>query len=60
MGVKGCAPKKVLWQATGLTLKSIKDMKLGNRIDVDGNALAWKLAKAGKSIPEVIHDMALF
>ena len=59
MGIKGCQPCKVLWVANGLTLKSLKDLGVGNRIDIDGNALAYKLG-AGKAIKEVIHLMALF
>jgi hypothetical protein len=59
MGINGCATKKALWLATGLTLKSLKDLNIGNKIDVDGNALAWKIG-CGKPIPEVIQLMASF
>ena len=59
MGIKGCQLRKVLWVASGLTLKSLKDLNIGNRIDVDGNALAWKLG-AGKHISEVAQIMASF
>ena len=59
MGIKGVSPKTVLWEATGLNLKSLKKMRAGNRIDVDGNALAWKLG-AGKHINEVVHLMAVY
>ena len=53
MGIGGCTSGKVLWKAKELTLKSLKDMTVGNRVDVDGNALAYKLA-AGKEIPKVV------
>jgi hypothetical protein len=59
MGINGCATKKALWLATGLTLKSLKDLNIGNKIDVDGNALAWKIG-CGKSVQEVIQLMASF
>ena len=58
MGISGCAPKKVLWIGSKLTLSSLKHLDLGNKIDVDGNALAWKLG-AGKSIHEVVHLMSV-
>ena len=41
MGIKSAA--KVKWKATGLTIKTIQDLNLGKRIDVDGNALAFKM-----------------
>jgi hypothetical protein len=59
MGINGCATKKALWLATGLTLKSLKDLNIGNKIDVDGNALAWKIG-AGKPLPEVVQLLASF
>ena len=59
MGIVGCSPKKVLWIATGLSLKSIQDLQLGNRIDVDGNALAKTLGR-GKSVPETLNLMASY
>ena len=59
MGINGCATKKALWLATGLTLKSLKGLNIGNKIDVDGNALAWKIG-AGKPLPEVLHLVASF
>jgi hypothetical protein len=58
MGIKGCL-HKVLWVASGLTVKSLEDLNIGNRIDIDGNALAWKLG-AGKHISEVVQLMASF
>jgi hypothetical protein len=59
MGIKGCTAGKALWLASGLTLKSLKDIGDGNKIDVDGNALAWKIG-AGKPFPQVIQLMASF
>jgi hypothetical protein len=59
MGINGCATKKALWLATGLTLNSLKDLNVGNKIDVDGNALAGKIG-AGKPLPEVAQLLASF
>ena len=59
MGIAGCSPKKVLWIATGLTLKSIQDLNLGNLIDTDGNTLTFTLGR-GKSIPEILNLMAKY
>ena len=59
MGIASCSPKKVIWLAEKLTLSSLKNLDIGNRIDVDGNALAWKLVGKGKTIHEVIHAMAV-
>ena len=59
MGINGCATKKALWLATGLTLKSLKDLNIGNNIDVDGNALAWKIG-CGKTVTEVVQLMASY
>ena len=59
MRVVGCSPRKVLWIATGLSLKSIQDLQLGNCIDVDGNALAMTLGQ-GKSVPETLNLMATY
>ena len=59
MGINGVSPKAVLWQATGLSLKSLRKLKEGNAIDVDGNALAWKLG-AGKHVNEILHLMAVY
>jgi hypothetical protein len=44
MGINGCAIKKALWLATGLTLKSLKDLNIGNKIDVDGRQ--WHLRQS--------------
>jgi hypothetical protein len=46
-------------QQSGLTLKSLKDIGLGNKIDVDGNALAWKIG-ARRPFPQVVQLMATF
>ena len=35
------------------------DLKLGNRVDVDGNALAHTLGR-GKPIPEILNLVAKF
>lgn len=43
MGVKNCKKGKVLWDVSGLTLKSLRSLRCGNRIDVDGNGLIWTL-----------------
>ena len=59
MGVIGCIVGKVLWKAKGLTLKMLKDLQCGDKMIVDGNYLAYKLA-AGKTINEVIHIMATY
>ena len=59
MGINGVSPKAVLWQATGLSLKSLRKLKEGNAIDVDGNALAWKLG-TGKHVNEILHLMAVY
>lgn len=59
MGNSGCSPRKVLWIATGLTLKSIQELQLGNNIDVDGNALSMALGR-GKSVPETLNLMAAY
>jgi hypothetical protein len=59
MGINGCTTKKSLWLATGLTLKSLKDLNIGNKLDVNGNALAWKIW-CRKLVPEVVQPMASF
>ena len=61
MGINGCATKKALWLATGLTLETLKDLNIGNTIDVDGNALAWKIG-CRKPVTEVvmIENVLLF
>jgi hypothetical protein len=59
MGIKGCQLCQVLWVTSGLTLKSLKDLNIGNQINIDGNALALKLG-AGKHISEVVQLMASF
>jgi hypothetical protein len=43
MGIKGYTTGKALWLASGLFLKSLKDLQRGNKIDINGNALAWKI-----------------
>jgi hypothetical protein len=59
MGIKGCTAGKALWLASGLSLKNLKQLQRGNKIDVDGNALAWKIG-AGRPFPQVIELMATF
>ena len=43
MGLNSSA--KIKWKTTGLTVKSVQDLNLGRRIDVDGNALTTLQAK---------------
>ena len=51
---------KLLWHAEGLTLQSLKDLGIGNRIDVDGNLMAYSIGSSGnKPFHEVINEMAL-
>lgn len=57
MGIKNC--NKILWQAKGITLQSIKDLNIGTRIDVDGNLMVCNLSATGKPFNEVIGEMAL-
>ena len=49
---------KVKWKATGLTIKSVQDLNLGRKIDVDGNALAFKMHTSNKVLGETLHLMA--
>ena len=49
MGVKSCAKGEVLWDVTGLTLRSLKNLGVGNRIDVDGNGLINAQSPSSKS-----------
>lgn len=60
MGINGA--KSALWICDQLSLKTILELKVGNRIDVDGNAIAWKLFMSKKlnnpHISVVIHEMA--
>ena len=49
---------KLKWKATGLTVKSVQDLSLGRRIDVDGNALAFKMHSSNKLLGETLHLMA--
>ena len=49
---------KVKWKATGLTIKSVQDLNLGRRIDVDGNALAFKMHTSNKVLGKTLHLMA--
>ena len=58
MGVNSAAKAKFIGK--GLTLKTIQSFGLGNRIDVDGNALAFKfLGNGQKNLNEILSDMAL-
>lgn len=59
MGVSNVSPGSVLWMGSGLSINQLKHLKLGHRIDVDGNALAWKLG-SGKPINSIIDLMAKF
>lgn len=59
MGIKGCSPGTVIWSASNMTFKSIHNLNVGKRIDVDGNLLAWKLGMT-KPISDVISLMASF
>ena len=59
MRINGCATKKALWLTTGLTLKILKDLNIGNNIDINGNALAWKIA-CEKPVTEVAQLMASY
>jgi hypothetical protein len=59
MGIKGCTTGKALWLASGLSLKNLKNLQQGNKIDVDGYALAWKIG-AGRPFPQVFQLMAKF
>jgi hypothetical protein len=54
----GCAAGKALWMASGLNLKSLRDLKRGNKVVVDGNALARKFATSGTSFSDIIQMMA--
>jgi hypothetical protein len=62
MGVTSCKKGVVFWEATGLTLRSLKLFNIGKRIIVDGNALAWKIHSTNKTkqltFPLVVHMMA--
>jgi hypothetical protein len=40
-------------------LKSLKELNIGNKIDVDKNDLAWKTG-CRKPVPEVVQLMASF
>ena len=58
MGVNSATKAKFIGK--GLTLKTIQSFGLGNRIDVDGNALAFKfLGNGQKNLNEILSDMAL-
>ena len=58
MGVNNATKTKFV--SKGLTLKSLHAFDLGNRIDVDGNALAFKFLGTGnKLLGEILVDMAL-
>ena len=46
MGIDGATKTK--WVGKGLTLRTLHMLQLGKRVDVDGNALAWKYAQKGK------------
>ena len=61
MGIKGCSKGKVLRKATGLNLKSIKRLNIGNRINIDGNLLFSQLqGSGGKTVEKTVAEMALF
>ena len=61
MGIKSCTKGTVLWRGTGLTLQTIKAFGMGNRIDVDGNFLFYKLVGSGnKPVGVIIEMMATF
>ena len=58
MGVNSATKSKFVGK--GLTLKSVQSLDVGNRIDVDGNALAFKfLGNGNKHLGEILSDMAL-
>ena len=59
MGIEGATKAK--WIGKGLPLKSIQNLQVGKRIDVDGNALAWTYyqQKGNKSFNEILNLMAL-
>ena len=58
MGVNSSTKTKFVGQ--GLTLKSLQALGLGNHIDVDRNALAFKFLGTGNMhIGEILSDMAL-
>ena len=58
MGVNSATKAKFIGK--GLTLKTIQSFGLGNRIDIDGNALAFKfLGNGQKNVNEILSDMAL-
>ena len=57
MGLKNGS--KVKWKATGLTLHTLNALNLGNRIDVDGNTLVFKICgNTNKPLVEVLSLMA--
>ena len=58
MGVNSSTKTKFV--GTGLTLKSLQALGVGKRVDVDGNALAYKcLGTDNKHLAEILSDMAL-
>ena len=58
MGVNSSTKTKFV--GTGLTLKSLQALGVGKRVDVDGNALAYKFLGTGnKHLAEILSDMAL-
>lgn len=57
MGVNSATKTKFVGK--GLTLKSIQSFDLGKRLDVDGNALAFKfIGNGNKNLGEILSDMA--
>ena len=57
MGVNSTT--KTRFVGKGLTLKSIQSFDLGKRLDVDGNALAFKfIGNGNKNLGEILSDMA--
>ena len=60
MGINQCAKGTVLWEATGLSLHSLKILGLENRIDIDGNFLFYKIrGSTRKSVEDITIEMAL-
>ena len=59
MGIAGAT--KVKWVGKGLTLKIIQTLNVGNSIDVDASALAYKIIgkDGGKPVSEIFTSMAL-
>ena len=56
MGIKGAA--KLLWQASNVNSKTLDKLNIGKRLEVDGNALVWKLGR-GKGLHTAVNNVAL-